>query len=116
MTVQPGYEDEVRAYLDWRETGQYGYELVSIDLWHLDGRKVESPVHTYVYPVDGPGWVGPRSIDEVASMILRGGRPLKGLSYAMSAADRLNRLGDSRDEYLDALSAALSEQARDAED
>ena len=108
LTIEAGREDEVRAYLDDRETDAYGYELMPIDLWYLDGRKVDPPVPSYIFP--GPrasGWVGPRPIDEVASMILSGGRPLRGLSYALRAADRLNRLGDERDAYLDALAEAL---------
>ena len=113
LTVELGYEAEIRANLDQREAG---YDLVPISLWHLDGRQAE-PAQTYVVPPGRAGahaWIGQRSVDEVAKLILDGAYPLKGVSYAMVAALRFTQLGSSsgiRDEYLDRLADALVAQA-----
>ena len=113
LTVEAGYEAEVRANLDQREAG---YDLVPISLWHLDGRQAE-PAQTYVVRPGRAGahaWIGQRPIDEVAKLILDGACPLKGLSYAMIAALRFYELGSSsgiRDEYLDRLADALVARA-----
>lgn len=112
MTVEPGYEAEVRAYLDEREVDCYGYELREIDLYRIDGTKVDGRVPVYIYPAGrAPNWVGALPIGEIASRILDAEHPVRGLSYALAAALRLNQLGDERDPYLDDLADEITAQS-----
>jgi cation transport regulator ChaC len=115
-TIDPAFEAEVRAYLDYREKD--GYTLETLDIYGIvDGQEQVNIAGAFCYigRTDNPSFIGSEPLDVLADRIWRSIGPSgRNKDYAYDLAEAVQKLApESHDSHLYALEIRLRKLDKD---